>query len=365
MLPTKKDFQLARVFLNHSVKVKPKEKVLITCSDSAAFPLVKATYIETLKLGAYPVLDIAGIDLELGRSHLGGFAYQFYRWANDWQLNYLPKEIIKAKIDWADAYIRITTLDNIAELAQIPPEKITRRQKLMRPYFDRLIDSDRWILTYYPTPAMAQQAGVAYDWLVDFYYRACLVDYQKMKRKLKQLEKILDQGEKVRVLGEKTDLTFSIKGRLAQACFGERNIPDGEVYLCPVETTVEGKIYFDLPTVRLGREVRGIYLEFKKGKVVKAEAEVGQEVLEKMLATDAGARRVGEFALGANENITQVMKNTLFDEKIAGTIHLALGRAYKEKRGGGENQSAIHWDLVKTMRGRGGKILVDGKELKL
>ena len=362
MKPTREDFQLARVFLTHSVKLKPKEKVLITCSDSAAFSLVKATYLEALKLGAYPVLDVAGIDLELGRSHLGGLAYQFFQLANDWQLHYLPKKIIKAKIDWADAYVRITTLDNIAELAQIPPEKITLRQKLMRPYFDKLIDSDRWILTYYPTPAMAQQAGVAYDWLVDFYYRACLVDYQKMKRRLKRWEKILDQGEEVRILAKDTDLRFSIKGRLAKACFGERNIPDGEVFLCPVEETVEGKIYFDLPTVRLGREVRGIYLEFKKGRVVKAQAEMGQEVLEKMLATDRGARRVGEFALGANENITQVMKNTLFDEKIAGTIHLALGRAYKEERGGGKNQSAIHWDLIKTIRGQG-KVLVDGEEI--
>jgi len=365
MIPTSKDFKLARVFLNHSLKVKSKEKVLITCSDSAAFPLLKAIYIETLKLGAFPLLDIAGIDFEIGRSHLGGLAYQFFKRANQWQLNHLPKEIIKAKIDWADAYVRIVSLDNVAEFAQIPPEKMTLRQKLIRPYFDKMIDSDRWVLTYFPTPAMAQQARVAFDWLVDFYYKACLVDYQAMKRKLKRLEKILDKGEIIHLTGKNTDLTFSIKDRLAKACFGERNIPDGEVFLCPVEETIEGKVYFDLPTTAFGREVQGIYLEFKKGKVIKAKAEIGQEVLEKMLATDDGAKHVGEFAIGTNPNIKQAMKNTLFDEKIAGTIHIALGRAYSEKRGGGKNKSAIHWDLVKDMRIKGSRILIDGKKVKI
>ena len=175
----------------------------------------------------------------------------------------------------------------------------------------------------------------------------------------------MDKGKVVRLIGKDTDLTFSIENRLAKACFGERNVPDGEVFLCPVEETIEGKVYFDLPTTAFGREVQGIYLEFKKGKVVKAKAEIGQEVLEKMLATDDGAKHVGEFAIGTNPNIKQAMKNTLFDEKIAGTIHIALGRAYSEKRGGGKNKSAIHWDLVKDMRVKGSAILIDGKKVKI
>lgn len=362
---TKKDTELAQIFLNHSLGVESKEKVLITCSDSSAFNLVKAVYIETLKLGAYPVVDVAGVDFELGRSHLGGFAYQFYKLANDWQLNNLPKEILEAKIDWADAFVRITSLENTAEFAQIKPEKINLRKKLIKPIFDKMIDSDRWVLTYYPTPGMAQQAGVAFDWLVDFYYRACVVDYKKMKQKLKKLEKKLDEAKNIKIIGEKTDLRFSVKARLSKACYGKRNIPDGEIFLCPVEDSVEGEIYFDLPTTAYGREVRGIYLRVKEGKVIKAKANVGQASLKKMLATDKGAKRFGEFAIGSNPEITRAMKTTIFDEKIGGTIHMALGRAYKEERGGGENESAIHWDLVKDMKKKESKLIVDGQEIAI
>lgn len=360
MWPTDRDFQLAQVFLKHAVKLKSKEKLLITTSDSGAFGLIKAVYITALKMGAYPLLDTM-IDFHINRSFMNGFVYQFYKLANKWQLGYIPKRVLEAKIDWADAFVRIVTLDNSAELAQIPTEKITTRQKLMRPLMDKMINKGRWVVTYYPTPSMAQNAGVAFDWLVDFYYRACLVDYEKMKKQLKGLEAVLDKGSWVKVVGKDTDLKFSIKGRLAQAAYGEYNIPDGEVFLAPLEKTVEGKIYFDMPTIYAGVEIEGIYLEFKKGKVVKAKAKRGEEALQKILDTDVGARYIGEFAIGANYNITKPMKNTLFDEKIGGTIHMALGRAYDEKRGGGTNRSAIHWDIVKDMRLPGHQVLVDGK----
>lgn len=354
------DRKLAKTILNHSLKIKSKENVLITTSDSGAFSLVKAVYAETLRLGAYPVVDTE-IDFLINRSHMGGFAYQFYTTANEWQLKTIPEKIVKAKIDWADAYVRIVTLDNMSELAQIDPEKITARMKLMRPIMDKMIDSDRWVLTYYPTPAMAQSAGVSYDWLVDFYYESVLVDYDAMRERLMKLESILDKGKAIRMVGKDTDLSVGIEGRLAKACYGERNIPDGEVFLAPVHKSVEGKVYLDMPSLVMGREVRGVRLEFKKGKVVNAQAEMGDEALQKMLATDKGARYLGEFAIGANYKIRNAMKNTLFDEKIGGTIHMALGRAYTEKRGGGENESAIHWDLVKDMRGKGSRVEVDGE----
>ncbi len=360
MLPNEKDYQLAAVLLDHSLNLKPREKLLITVSDSAAFNLVKAVYVEALKRGAYPLVDTQ-IDLHLNRSHINGFSYQFYKLANEWQLKYVPTSVLKAKIDWADAFVRIVTLDNTKELAQIAAEKITRRQKLMTPIIEKMIDSQRWVVTYYPTPAMAQDAGVAYDWLVEFYYQACLVDYEGMKEKLKKLEAVLDAGKRVDIKGKNTDLSFSIQGRLAQAAYGQANIPDGEVFLAPLEKTVEGHIYFDLPTIYAGSEVEGIYLEFKAGRVVTAKAERGEEALNKILRTDEGARYLGEFAIGANYNITQAMKNTLFDEKIGGTIHLALGRAYKEKRGGGTNESAIHWDIVKDMRYPNHQVQVDGR----
>lgn len=352
MFPTDKDFALATVMLDHSVSVKAKEKVLITTSD-LGIPLAKAVYIETLKRGAYPMLDVA----------TSGMDYEFYKLANDWQLLHVPEEVVKAKIAWADAYVRIVADDNLKSLSEIDPTRMTERSKLIRPLMDPMIDSDRWILTYYPTDAMAQEAGMSLSALRDFYFESVLVDYKKMEHELKSLEKIMDQGSEIHVVGRMTDLRVNIKGRLAQACFGERNIPDGECFLAPVTDGVNGEVYFELPTLAYGHEVSGIHLEFKDGRVINAKAEKGEEALLKMLETDPGARTLGEFAIGANFKITRGMLNTLFDEKIGGTIHMALGRAYREKRGGGENESAIHWDIVKDMRTSGSVLTIDGVEV--
>ena len=350
MQVSSQDSELARVLLAHSLKIKPKEKVLISVAE-LGLPLGKAVYQETLKLGAYPLLDV----------NVNGMEYPYYQLANQWQLSYVPSKVVKAKIEWADAFVRIVAEDNLRELAQIDSQKIADRSKLVRPLWDPVIDSDRWVLTWYPTSAMAQEAGVSTDWLREFYFGACLVDYAQMGRKLKSLEKLMDRGKLVHIVGQMTDLRVQIGGRLAQACAGERNIPDGECFLAPVTDGIEGEIYFEFPTLVFGHEVAGIHLEFSQGKVVKAQAERGNEALQKMLATDSGARYTGELAIGTNYQITQGMLNTLFDEKIGGTIHLALGRAYKEKRGGGENKSAIHWDLVKDMRLAGSTLTIDGK----
>lgn len=357
-----RDLKLASIIVDHSLAIKPQEKVLITANNSASFPLVKAIYIEVLKRGAYPLLD-AEIDTKVGRSEYNGFAYQFFSRANEWQLSHVPAEIIKAKIKWADAFVRVVSEDNLREFSQIDPSKLTSRAKLIRPLMDPMIDGNRWLLTYYPTPAMAQEAGVSLDWLIDFYYEACNVDYGIMKKGLMKLQKRMDEGGEIRVVGQMTDLTVNIKGRLAQACYGERNIPDGECFLAPVTDGVDGEVYFELPTLAYGHEVAGIHLEFKHGKVVTAKAERGDDALQKMLATDVGARYLGEFAIGANFSITRSMMNTLFDEKIGGTVHMALGRAYREKRGGGENESSIHWDIVKDMRLPGSVLTIDGKTI--
>ncbi|MBP9670529.1 aminopeptidase [Candidatus Woesebacteria bacterium] len=352
MQPSEKDVELAKILVDHSLSIKPKEKVLITVSE-AGMALGKAVYLEVLKRGAYPMFDIEAT----------GTGYTFYNNANEWQLGYVPDEIIKTKIKWADAYVRIYTENNSRELSQIDPDKIAKRSKLLRPLMDPMIDSDRWILTEYPTDGTAQEAGVSTDWLREFYFNACLVDYKKMEKDLKGLEKIMDKGSEIHVRGKMTDLYVNIKGRLAQACYGERNIPDGECFLAPVTDGVNGEVYFDLPTLAYGTEVSGINLEFKDGKVINAMAERGEAQLLKMLETDPGAKYLGEFAIGANFNIKRAMLNTLFDEKIGGTIHMALGRAYKEKRGGGENESAIHWDIVKDMRLPGSVLTIDGVEV--
>lgn len=365
MQPTENDFKLAHILVHHSLKLKPKEKVLITTSDLGSSPLIKAVYIEALKAGAYPLVDTQ-FDFYINRNVSHGFAYQFYKHANTWQENYVPVELLKASVEWADAFVRIVSINNTKELNQVSKEKITNRMKLVRPYFDTLVNKDRWILTYYPTEGMALQAGMAYDALLEFYFKACIVDYDKMKKDLTGIEKILDKGKKVRIQGKNTDLSFSIKGRLAKAAYGQRNIPDGEVFLAPVHKTVEGYVYFDYPSIYSGSEMSGIYMEFKNGKVVKATAEQGQDEVDSILNTDEGARYLGELGIGTNYNIRDAMKNTLFDEKIGGTIHIALGRSYEEERGGapkGGNVSAIHWDIVKNMKLTGSLLTVDDKPL--
>lgn len=344
-----KDFQLASVMLDHSVKIKPKEKALIICDD-LALPLAKAVYSEILKRGAYPMIDIA----------TSGLAYSFYSLANPWQLTYVPDEVIRAKYDWADVFVRIVADDNLRELSSIDASKLTGRAKLMRPYSEIMLKK-RWILTYYPTPAMAQEAGMSLEEMRQFYFESCLVDYEVMRKRLTKLERVMDKGKMIHMVGKQTDLWVNIEGRLAQECSGECNIPDGECFLSPVTNGVNGEVYFEFPTLAYGHEVSGIYLKFRDGKVIKAVAERGNDDLQKMLNTDLGARYLGEFAIGANFSITRGMLNTLFDEKIGGTVHMALGMAYKDKRGGGENESGIHWDIVKDMRIPGSVLTIDGK----
>ncbi len=349
MNPSEKDFELARVLVDHSVKVKAKEHVLIV-TDDLGLPLAKAVYSEVMKRGAYPLIEIS----------TSGLAYTFYSLCNSWQLTYVPDEVIKAKYNWADAFVRIVADENLRELSSIDATKLTTRAKLIRPYSEMMLKK-RWILTYYPTPAMAQEAGMSMEEMQTFYFDSCLVDYEAMKKRLKKLEKVMDEGKMIHVVGKQTDLWVNIEGRLAQECSAECNIPDGECFLAPVTNGVNGEVYFEFPTLAYGHEVSGIRLEFKDGKVINASAERGEEALLKMLATDEGAKYLGEFAIGANFNITRGMLNTLFDEKIGGTVHMALGMSFKDERGGGENQSGIHWDIVKDMRTPGSVLTIDGK----
>lgn len=349
MNPSEKDFRLACVMVDHSVKIKKEEHVLIV-TDDLGLPLAKVVYSEVLKRGAFPLIEIS----------TSGLSYTFYSQANEWQIAYVPDEVIRTKYKWADAFVRIVADENLRELAGIDATKLTTRAKLMRPYSEIMLKK-RWVLTYYPTPAMAQEAGMSLSEMRDFYFNSCLVDYDKMQKRLKKIEKVMDQGKMIHMVGKQTDLWVSIAGRLAQECSAQCNIPDGECFLAPVTNGVNGEVYFEFPTLAYGHEVSGVRLEFKDGKVINASAERGDEALQKMLNTDEGARYLGEFAIGANFRITRGMLNTLFDEKIGGTVHMALGMAYKDKRGGGENESGIHWDIVKDMRLPGSVLMIDGR----
>jgi aminopeptidase len=355
--------ELAKVFVEHSLSVKKGDNVVISTSDLDCIDLINECMALSLDKGAQVYLDILGWNWLLDRSSAGDLVRTYYDHADEKMLAKPPK-IYEDIINWGDKFIRITTFDNYAHMSGVNGEKKQIRERARRKWFNRLIDEKMWVLTYYPTPGLAQQSGMSYNQLVDFYFSATLVDYKKMQKQAKKVSDVMDKGKEVRIVGEKTDITLDITGRLAEAASGDRNVPDGEVFLAPVHKKTEGVVFFDLPNYRDGVDVVGARLVFKKGKVVEATAEQGEDVLLNALDTDRGSRYLGELGLGVNYGITKPMRNTLFDEKIGGTVHMAVGKSYTEKRGGAPkdpNKSAVHWDLVKDMRKKGSEIYVDGK----
>jgi aminopeptidase len=337
--------KLAKILVDYSTEVRDGDYVQIVTSGTKCRDLALEVYKLTLQRGAYPKLHVG----------LEGEAYTFYKYASEKHLRWFPR-IDFEEMKKTDVLIYIGSDLNTKELSNIDPKKISLRQKTMEPILNERLKK-RWVGTRFPTSAYAQDAGMSLEEFEDFYYEACLVDWERESKKQDKLKRILDKGKEVRITGEETDLTFSIRDREAIKWDGKYNMPDGEVCIAPVETTAEGEIYYDLPAI-LGREVNGIRLKFEHGEIVKATAEKGEDFLLKMLKTDDGAKRLGEFGIGTNYKIKKFVKNILFDEKIGGTIHLAVGLAYEE--GGGKNKSAIHWDMIKDMR-KGGEIIVDGK----
>src|SRR3989344_603018 len=342
--------RLAKILVTYSVAVRAGDKVLISVNP-AAWPLGKEVYKLTLKLGAFPHLVYAPGELD----------YFFYQNASHQQLTRKP-EVALMLANWADKFIRLYSAKNNSQLATIDPKRLMVHSKATVPPVQKVMLSKPWVLTEFPSESMAQTASMSLDELEDIYFKACLKDWAKTKRGLNRIKKKLD-GAKVTLIGQDTNLTMSFKGRLFAPCAGNYNMPDGEIFSAPVTTSVSGKIYFDLPSLRSGHVVEGVYLEFKAGRVVKARASRGQNYLKAALATDKGASHVGELGIGTNFGIKKAMLNTLFDEKIGGTIHMALGNSYPDKNGGGTNRSALHWDIVKDMRLKGSQILANGKAI--
>ncbi|GIW62248.1 MAG: aminopeptidase [Patescibacteria group bacterium] len=357
------DADLAKLLIEHSVQVKPKDKVVICTSDLYPIELIRQLLKQTLQKGAFVYLDIMGLNWILGRSSWGDLAKTYLDYAKAEQLKNPPK-VYSDIVDWGDKFIRITNYDNYSHLAESDPKKLQIFNKAYEGFFNTLIDKKDWVLTYYPTPAMAQLAGMSEESLKEFYFKACLTDYEQIKKNGEKLTKLMDKTKIIRIIGQKTDLKLDITGRLAENAYGKNNIPDGEVFLAPVHTKTEGYIYYDLPNFKDGVDVIGAYLEFKNGKVIKAKADQGEQVLLNTLETDKGAKYLGELGLGLNYGIKKPMRQTLFDEKIGGTIHVTLGKSYTTKRGGSidnPNKSAVHWDLVKDMRKPNSLIYADGK----
>jgi len=343
----------ARILIHYSAAVKPRETVGIYGSE-LALPLVREIYREVLKAGAYPLVRLS----------FDGSDYLFYRYANNWQLDFLPPTA-KSAAQKIDVRLVLLSSGNTRRLSRIDPAKMARSSKAMESIKDIILKKDRWTLALYPTLAYAQDAGMALEEFEDFiirgvkaHHRQPVQAWRKVERSQNKIIRKLQRANKIEIIGEDTHLTLSAKGRKFINSCGTRNMPSGEVFTSPVENSAEGHIKFSFPACLSGNEVDGVYLEFKKGKVIKATAEKNQRFLDKMLDTDKGARRLGEFAFGLNYDIQDFTKNILFDEKIGGTIHLAVGSSYPET--GGKNKSALHWDMVKDLRKKG-EVRVNGK----
>jgi aminopeptidase len=258
-------------------------------------------------------------------------------------------------------------------LSQVDPKRQAITQKARKPLMDTSMKraaegSYRWSLTLFPTQAYASEAGMSLDAYEDFYYQACLATdgepltaWQRQSDEVKRLAAWMEGKEEVHITGPGTDITLGVAGRTFIPCVGEHNMPDGEFFTGPIEDSVKGEVAFSFPATYGGREVAGVRFKFQDGKVVDASAERGEDFLIEMLDTDEGARRLGELGIGTNYGISTGTKEILLDEKIGGTVHMAIGMSYPES--GGVNDSAVHWDMVCDLR-QGGTIVVDGTEIQ-
>jgi aminopeptidase len=245
----------------------------------------------------------------------------------------------------------------------VPSERMQLYSKIIRPVQDYRVNKTRWCVLRWPTPSMAQAAGMSTEAFEDLYFDVCTMNYAKMARAMAPLEKRMSRADEVHLKGPGTDLTFSIKGIGAKMCKGDRNIPDGEVFSCPTKFSVNGAIQFNAPTLYSGTKFENVRLELKDGKIIKATSN-NTKRLNEILDTDPGARYVGEFSLGFNPFILSPMCDILFDEKIAGSLHFTPGQAYEDCGNG--NKSAIHWDMVLIQRKEwgGGEVWFDGELIR-
>jgi aminopeptidase len=349
--------RLARLIIDYSLEVKEGQQVGIN-GLPAAGSLIRALYKRILERGAHPYLRLG----------LPGTEEIFFRTAGDSQIEYVST-IDQLSVEEYDAGVTIMSSSNTRSLTNIPAEKISMRHFAQKPIFERFLErltnkELKWCGTIVPTNAYAQDAEMSLEEYSNFLYSACGVNeenyietWQEISRGQAEMIEFLKGKKKIQLLGIDTDLVFSIDGRRFINCDGRENMPDGEIFTSPVEGSVEGRIRFSYPVCEGGREIEDIYLEFERGKVVKAKAKKNEDYLLKMLDTDEGARGVGEFGVGNNPGIDRFTRAILFDEKIKGTIHIALGLSFPEA--GGLNKSAIHWDMICDLR-QGGEILVDG-----
>ncbi|HEV3148219.1 MAG TPA: aminopeptidase [Chthoniobacterales bacterium] len=340
--------KLAKLLVEYSTRLKRNETVLVEAfdvPDEMPIALIRAIR----KAGAIPFVQI----------HRARISRALTLGASDRQLKLMASHEL-ARMRKMDAYIALRGSNNITELSDVPAKQMQLMAKRMRPVQDQRVKKTKWVVLRWPTPSMAQLAGMSTEAFEDFYFEVCTLDYRKLQPAMKALKALMERTDRVEINGAGTDVRFSIKGIPAVICGGDRNIPDGEVFSCPVKNSVQGCVTFNAPSIYQSTGFDGIRLEFRDGKIVDATSN-HTEKLNKILDSDAGARYIGEFSLGFNPHVLQPMRDILFDEKIAGSFHLTPGQAYEEADNG--NRSQVHWDMVNIQRPDygGGEIYFDGK----
>ena len=340
--------ELAKLAVRYCVEVKPKEKVIIS-GGSESLPFLTELYKQIILRGAYPIV-------KTGLPNINDF---FYKYAKSHQLKFFPQYWFDT-VKQAQAYIGINTDENTKELTSTSSKKITTRQKIIFPISDYIMNERvkiRRVIIACPCISHAIEAEMSLTEWENFVYKSCLINWKKFGKRLNKINKRFEKAKQVWLKGKNVDLRFSIAGKNSVADKGEENMPGGEIFMAPVRESLNGEIKFEYPAIEAGKEVTNIFLKFKDGKVIEYDAGKNKDLLKAMLEIDKNSSYVGEFGIGCNPQINKFTKNLLFDEKISGTIHLALGMAYKQCGGG--NDSAVHWDIVKDMKKA--SIILDGK----
>ena len=343
--------KLAQLLVNYSTALKKGDRILldmIDVPDEFTVELIRAVRAA----GATPFVETR--HTRVGREILLGITEAQAADVRDLEM---------ARMKKMQAYVAVRGSANATENADVPSGLMQMYSKVIRPVLDYRVNKTRWVVLRWPSPSMAQAAGMSTEAFENLYFDVCTMDYAKMAKAMIPLEKLMKRTDRVHIKGPGTDLTFSIKGIGAKKCEGTRNIPDGEVFSCPTKTSANGVIQFNTPTLYSGSKFENVRLELNDGKVVNATANNSKR-LNEILDTDAGARFIGEFAIGFNPHIQNPMCDILFDEKIAGSLHFTPGQAYEDCGNG--NKSAIHWDMVLIQRPEwgGGEIWFDGKLIR-
>ncbi|HEX5221592.1 MAG TPA: aminopeptidase [Verrucomicrobiae bacterium] len=343
--------KLAKLLVTYSTRVKKGEHVLLDMMDvpdEMSVELMRAVR----SAGGIPLIDLrhARITREIQRDTNQAHAS-------------LIRDVDLARMKKMQVYIAIRGSSNVSESSDVPSDRASLYARITRPVQDQRVNKTRWVVLRWPTPSMAQSAGMSTEAFENLYFDVCTMDYRKMARAMVPLWKRMKKADRVHLKSPGTDLTFSIKNIGAKMCEGLLNIPDGEVFSCPVKNSVNGVISFNTPTIYAGTKFENVRLEFKDGKIIKATSN-NTKRLNEILDTDAGARYIGEFSLGFNPYILNPMCDILFDEKIAGSLHFTPGQAYEICDNG--NRSAVHWDMVLIQRKEwgGGEVWFDGELIR-